>query len=242
LSEQIGRRSKPQRARSRLRASRTPSSLAFLGFTARLARERQVNDLRQVRAHRALRESPCRRRFARNSCRWLDIDTGKADEHAAGHGKLVRSNMRSLIFSITSTLLLVPNVVSAQALSLGPAARPLESITSFAPPMWEAPIGRQSSSDVSVTGSLGPARARLGLPAAEVTIVRRCRRAVVGAALPYGVAHVDALGAGSPVPVSNGYVAPIEVNIVYARGALRESRQATIECFLDTAGRVKSVR
>ena len=151
--------------------------------------------------------------------------------------------MRSLIFSITAALLLAPNVVSAQALSLGPAARPLGTITSFAHPMWELPTWRQTSRDVSVTGSLGPApRARPGAPAAEVEIVRRCRRAVVGAALPYGVAHVDAIGAGSPVPVRNGYVAPIEVNIVYARGALREARQATIECFLDTAGRVKSVR
>jgi hypothetical protein len=64
----------------------------------------------------------------------------------------------------------------------------------------------------------------------------------VGAALPYGVAQVNAIGAGSPVPIPNGYMAPIEVNIVYARGAVRETRQAMIECFVDTAGRVKSVR
>jgi hypothetical protein len=146
--------------------------------------------------------------------------------------------MRRLISSVTAALVLMPAVVSAQALRLGPAARPIESMTSFAAHLsLQAPVGRQRSFDPEVTGSLGRAA-----PAGEVDIVRKCRRAVVAAALPYGVAQVDAIGAGPLMPIRNGYVAPIAFSIVYARGGARESRRATIECFLDTARRVTSVR
>jgi hypothetical protein len=73
-------------------------------------------------------------------------------------------------------------------------------------------------------------------------VVQKCRRAIVAAAIPYGVAQVDAAGAGVLVPHATGYVAPMEFTIVYAKGGLRETREATIACLLDKAGRVTAVR
>lgn len=145
--------------------------------------------------------------------------------------------MRSAV--LTAALILTP-FMGAQALSLGPAAHPLGNATPLLTlPAWDG-AKTQSASDPSVTGSLAAVPgARAPMP---LDVVQKCRRAIVAAAIPYGVARVDAAGAGPLMAVRTGYVAPIEFTIAYAKGSARETREATIACLLDKAGRVTGVR
>jgi hypothetical protein len=71
-------------------------------------------------------------------------------------------------------------------------------------------------------------------------VVHNCREAIVAAALPYGVTRVDAVSAGSMRSTGGGLAAPVEFRIVYARQGGLETRQATINCRLNMAGRVIS--
>jgi hypothetical protein len=68
--------------------------------------------------------------------------------------------------------------------------------------------------------------------------VQNCREAIVAAALPYGVVRVDAASAGPMRSARGGFAAPVEFRIVYNRRGGLETRQATINCRLNTAGRV----
>jgi hypothetical protein len=80
-----------------------------------------------------------------------------------------------------------------------------------------------------------PLRARSRLPA---QVVRNCREAIVAAALRYGVVRVDAAAAGPMRAARGGYSAPIEFRMVYSRRGGLETRSATVDCRMNTAGRV----
>jgi hypothetical protein len=80
-----------------------------------------------------------------------------------------------------------------------------------------------------------PLVARGGTPQ---QVVKNCRDAVAAAALPYGVTRVDAASAGPMRSAGGGFVAPVEVKIIYSRRGGLETRQATISCRMNTAGRV----
>jgi hypothetical protein len=80
-----------------------------------------------------------------------------------------------------------------------------------------------------------PLRPRPGTPQ---DVVQNCRTAIVAAALPYGVVRVDAASAGPMRSARGGFAAPVEFRIVYNRQGGLETRQATINCRLNTAGRV----
>ena len=69
-------------------------------------------------------------------------------------------------------------------------------------------------------------------------MVQDCRAAIVAAALPYGVVRVDAASAGPIQSARGGFAAPVEFRIVYNRRGGLETRQATINCRMNTAGRV----
>jgi hypothetical protein len=80
-----------------------------------------------------------------------------------------------------------------------------------------------------------PLRARAGTPQ---QVVQNCRDAITASALPYGVVRVDAASAGPMRPTGAGFAAPIEFKIVYSRRGGLETRQATVSCRLNAAGRV----
>jgi hypothetical protein len=82
-----------------------------------------------------------------------------------------------------------------------------------------------------------PLRARSGTPQ---QVVQDCRAAIVAAALPYGVVRVDAASAGPMQSARGGFAAPVEFRIVYNRRSGLETRQATINCRMNMAGRVIS--
>jgi hypothetical protein len=69
-------------------------------------------------------------------------------------------------------------------------------------------------------------------------VVKNCRDAVTAAALSYGVVRVDAASSGPMRSAGGGFVAPIDVKILYNRQGGLETRQATISCRMNTAGRV----
>jgi hypothetical protein len=144
--------------------------------------------------------------------------------------------MRSVV--LTAALILMPPL-GAEALGLGPAAHPLGNATPLVTlPAWDG--AAKSVPDPFATGSVAAVPdARAPMP---LKVVQKCRRAIVAAAIPYGVAQVDAAGAGPLMAVRTGYVAPIEFTIVYAKGSARETREATVACLLDEAGRVTGVR
>jgi hypothetical protein len=75
-------------------------------------------------------------------------------------------------------------------------------------------------------------------PGTPQQVVQDCRTAIVAAALPYGVVRVDAASAGPMQSARGGFVAPVEFRIVYNRRGGLETRQATINCRMNTAGRV----
>jgi hypothetical protein len=80
-----------------------------------------------------------------------------------------------------------------------------------------------------------PLRPRPGTPQ---QVVQDCRAAIVAAAIPYGVVRVDAASAGPMRSARGGFAAPVEFRIVYNRQGGLETRQAAINCRLNTAGRV----
>ncbi|HEX2215614.1 MAG TPA: hypothetical protein VHG27_02795 [Xanthobacteraceae bacterium] len=94
----------------------------------------------------------------------------------------------------------------------------------------------------AVTGTLAdlrsfrrPLEARPGTP---LEVVRNCQHAIFAAALPYGVLRVDAASAGDLRRSPDGYRAPVELRVIYRRWHGLETRQATISCSLNEAGRV----
>jgi hypothetical protein len=71
-------------------------------------------------------------------------------------------------------------------------------------------------------------------------VVHNCREAIVAAALPYGVVRVDAVSAGAMRSAGGGLAAPVEFRVVYNRQGGLETRQATINCRMNMAGRIIS--
>jgi hypothetical protein len=98
-----------------------------------------------------------------------------------------------------------------------------------------AGIGQVSGTREDVERFRAPLVARGGTPQ---QIVHNCREAIVAAALPYGVVRVDAASAGPMRSASGGFAAPVEFRVVYNRQGGLETRQATINCRLNMAGRV----
>jgi hypothetical protein len=96
-------------------------------------------------------------------------------------------------------------------------------------------IGPVSGTREDLENFRNPLRARSGTPQ---QVVQECRAAIVAAALPYGVMRVDAVSAGPMRSARGGFAAPVEFRIVYNRRGGLETRQATINCRLNTAGRV----
>ena len=155
--------------------------------------------------------------------------------------------MRSIAL-ITLGLIFMPDVGSAQTAGFGLGAGPLGNMAGPAGPppfllgSWQGSSRKRAAFDPEATGSVRDTASRAPEPPTALDVVRRCRRAIVAAALPYPVARVDAIGAGPLAPVRNGYVAPIDFSIVYTNASARETREAKISCVLDRAGRVTAVR
>jgi len=80
-----------------------------------------------------------------------------------------------------------------------------------------------------------PLRARRGTPQ---QVVKNARDTIVASALPYGVVRVDAASAGPMRATAGGFVAPIEVRIIYSRQGGFETRQSVINFRLNTESRV----
>jgi hypothetical protein len=100
-----------------------------------------------------------------------------------------------------------------------------------------AGVGQVSGTREDLARFGTPLRGRGGTPQ---QVVHSCREAIVAAALPYGVVRVDAASAGPMRSGSGGYAAPVEFRIVYNRQGGLETRQATINCRMNMAGRVIS--
>jgi hypothetical protein len=98
-------------------------------------------------------------------------------------------------------------------------------------------IGSVSGTREDVENFRNPLQPRGGTPQ---RVVQDCRAAIVAAALPYGVVRVDAASAGPLQSARGGLTAPVEFRIVYNRRGGLETRQATINCRMNTAGRVIS--
>ena len=98
-------------------------------------------------------------------------------------------------------------------------------------------IGSVSGTREDVESFRNPLQPRGGTPQ---RVVQDCRAAIVAAALPYGVVRVDAASAGPLQSARGGLTAPVEFRIVYNRRGGLETRQATINCRMNTAGRVIS--
>jgi hypothetical protein len=96
-------------------------------------------------------------------------------------------------------------------------------------------IGPVSGTREDVERFRSPLTPRPGTPQA---VVQSCRTAIVASALPYGVMRVDAVSAGPMQSARGGFAAPVEFRIVYNRQGGLETRQATINCRMNAAGRV----
>ena len=96
-------------------------------------------------------------------------------------------------------------------------------------------IGPVSGTRDDVERFRSPLTPRPGTPQA---VVQSCRTAIVASALPYGVMRVDAASAGPMQSARGGFAAPVEFRIVYKRQGGLETRQATINCRMNAAGRV----
>ncbi len=96
-------------------------------------------------------------------------------------------------------------------------------------------IGPVSGTREDVERFRSPLTPRPGTPQA---VVQSCRTAIVASALPYGVRRVDAVSAGPMQAARGGFAAPVEFRIVYNRQGGLETRQATINCRMNAAGRV----
>jgi hypothetical protein len=96
-------------------------------------------------------------------------------------------------------------------------------------------IGPVSGTREDVERFRSPLTPRPGTPQA---VVQSCRTAMVASALPYGVMRVDAVSAGPMQADRGGFAAPVEFRIVYNRKGGLETRQATINCRMNAAGRV----
>jgi len=96
-------------------------------------------------------------------------------------------------------------------------------------------IGPVSGTREDVERFRSPLTPRPGTPQA---VVQSCRTAIVASALPYGVMRVDAASAGPMQSARGGFAAPVEFRIVYKRQGGLETRQATINCRMNAAGRV----
>lgn len=120
----------------------------------------------------------------------------------------------------------------------GPSSRRREVRTSPCGPRYTAffpEIGSVSGTREDLEGFRVPLRGQSGTPQ---QVVQNCRAAIVAAALPYGVVRVDAASAGPMRSARGGFAAPVTFKIVYNRSGGLETRQATINCRLNTAGRV----
>lgn len=140
----------------------------------------------------------------------------------------------------------------ADAAMAGPAKL---GIFAIARPGVYAPVHRAGSQRVSLPGRLRPERAA-DLPQARHAIelalqgtfdllapsdnspVSACRQAITVAAQPLGALRVSVGGLGPVRRGAGGYVAPIGVSIRYPR----ETRQARIQCRLNSAGVVIGFR
>jgi hypothetical protein len=81
------------------------------------------------------------------------------------------------------------------------------------------------------------------IPGTPVDVVAACRDAIIAAARPHGVIHVDAASAGRMQSQGNGQIAaPLEIRIVYARDGGTELRQSRVSCLLNGRGEVVSLR
>jgi hypothetical protein len=101
------------------------------------------------------------------------------------------------------------------------------------------------SSDGPPRRVAGPqANAALGRAAqALMATVAACRKGIVQGAMPYDPVQVDVFGIGSVrVLEGGGRAAPLYVRIVYARDGGHETRAANIECRINGAGAVVSLR
>ncbi|HEX5866680.1 MAG TPA: hypothetical protein VFY72_03175 [Beijerinckiaceae bacterium] len=96
-------------------------------------------------------------------------------------------------------------------------------------------LGPVSGTRDDVERFRSPLTPRPGTPQA---VVQSCRTAIVASALPYGVMRVDAASAGPMQSARGGFAAPVEFRIVYKRQRGLETRQATINCRMNAAGRV----
>jgi hypothetical protein len=81
-------------------------------------------------------------------------------------------------------------------------------------------------------------RALVPRPGTPLQVVQNCRKAIVAAALPYGVQRVDAASAGPMQRSGAGYTAPVEFRVTYARRGGSETRQSVVACRLNQTGRV----
>jgi hypothetical protein len=111
-------------------------------------------------------------------------------------------------------------------------------------PALLAPTGSHESVHPGDRGTL--LAGLLPLPFARgvpVEIVQACRHAIIEAARPHGVVHVDASSIGMMRNDASGALsAPLEVRVIYASENGRETRQSRISCRLDGAGTVVALR
>jgi len=74
-------------------------------------------------------------------------------------------------------------------------------------------------------------------------IVELCRSSIAAAAVRYGAIRVDAAGAGQTSRLARGgFMAPLQVRVVYARANARQVRQSRVACQLNSAGSVVALR
>jgi hypothetical protein len=98
--------------------------------------------------------------------------------------------------------------------------------------------GRFGGTCEDLRGVLAPV---MPLPGTPVTIVQSCRERIVAAARPYGVVRVDAASAGPLRPLRNGFAAPLQIRVLYARRGGLEARLASIRCIIGSGGQVHAM-
>jgi hypothetical protein len=75
-------------------------------------------------------------------------------------------------------------------------------------------------------------------PGASQKLVSACRDAVAKKAEPYGVASLEAVGAGKQSRVKGRIVVPVEMRAIYRVRGVHEVKRSTVRCEVDRAGRV----
>jgi len=68
--------------------------------------------------------------------------------------------------------------------------------------------------------------------------VQACANVVRDAAAPLGATRVEAASAGPQKRVRDGYVAPVEMRIIYARFMGLEVRHSVLNCKVDRGGKI----